>query len=311
MNTRPVSGTDHRLESHGYVAHIASIGASLRSLTFQGRDLVLPYDIDEVRPRYRGTVLAPWPNRVIDGRYDWDGESHQLAHTEPERGHALHGLALWLDFALLASSDTAVTLGATIEPQAGYPWRVGVEARYEIGAHGLRTRLEATNLSSAAIPLGLGPHPYLVAGDGPVDDWTLELPADTVVEVTEERLLPVGERAVEGSEFDFRTARRIGATALDHAFTDLSRDAAGTATVRVTSGDTGVELSWGEDSPWLQVHTADLPDPSETRRGLAVEPMSCAPDAFRSHPNEVRLPAGAARAISWTIAATEAPPAGI
>src|SRR5918993_5311176 len=65
----PLSGRRVRLRAGDYQATIASIGASLRELTWQGRNLVVPFAEDEVRPAYRGAVLAPWPNRVVDGRY--------------------------------------------------------------------------------------------------------------------------------------------------------------------------------------------------------------------------------------------------
>ena len=98
----PLSGRQFGLSAGDYSATIASVGASLRELTWHGRHLVVPFDADEVRPDYRGAVLAPRPNRVVDGRYQFSGVDHQLALTEPERGHALHGLAVWQDFAVVS-----------------------------------------------------------------------------------------------------------------------------------------------------------------------------------------------------------------
>ena len=108
----PVSGTPVVLRSGAYEAHIASIGASLRALTHDGRDLVVPFGADEVRPGFRGATLAPWPNRVVDGRYAFAGEEYRLSLTEPRRGHALHGLVAWLDFAVAEAGPDAATLTA-------------------------------------------------------------------------------------------------------------------------------------------------------------------------------------------------------
>ena len=71
----PLSGTQVTIDHGDYSATIASIGASLRTLRWQGRDLVIPFDADEVRPAYRGAILAPWPNRVVDGTYRHDGRA--------------------------------------------------------------------------------------------------------------------------------------------------------------------------------------------------------------------------------------------
>ena len=303
MAIGPRSGRQLRLAAHGYEAVVASVGASLRVLTFEGRDLVVPFDADELRPHYRGVTLAPWPNRVTDGRYEFGGEAFQLSLTEPARGHALHGLASWLEFSLVSSASDSVTLEATIEPQAGYPWRVLVSVTNTLSDAGLATTVTATNLSDTAAPFGTGPHPYLVAGPGRVDDWTFELPAATVLQVTPDRLIPTELLDVESPGFDWRTPRPIGDTFVDHAFTDLGRDAKGVATVRLLSGDTGVEMTWGPECPWVQIHTADQPDPARSRLGLAVEPMTCPPDAFNSGTDLILIGSGASTSAGWVIRA--------
>ena len=133
----PVSGIQHTLRCDQYEAVIASVGASLRALRHEGRDLVVPFEADELRPGYRGATLAPWPNRVVDGTYSFSGEEFELPLTEPTRGHALHGLAAWLDFQKTGGGLDRVTLAATIELQAGYPWRVEVTSTYQLSAEGL------------------------------------------------------------------------------------------------------------------------------------------------------------------------------
>jgi aldose 1-epimerase len=287
MATVPLSGTQHLLRAGEYEACVSSVGATVRALTYAGRDLVVPFAADELRPAYRGATLAPWPNRVVDGGYVFAGAEHRLALTEPARGHALHGLATWLDFDAIDKGSDHVTVGAVIEAQAGYPWRIRVEVRFALDATGLTQLVRATNESDAAAPFGTGPHPYLVAGDGRVDDWTLELPAAQVLHTTADRLVPTELRAVDADDaerFDYRAARRIRSAEIDHAYTGLRRDASGTATVRVTdAAGSGVAMSWDTACGWVQVHTADLPDRGAGHRiGLAVEPMTCAPDAFNA-----------------------------
>ena len=299
----PRSGRQLRITGHGYEADIASVGASLRALTFDGRDLVVPFDADEVRPAYRGATLAPWPNRIVDGRYRFDGVEHQLPLTEPARAQALHGLLSWAEFEDRLVLDDRVALAAVIEPQTGYPFRIEVEVEYRIDAEGLRQTVTARNIGADAAPWGTGPHPYLVAGPGLVDDWTLTLPASEVLTVTPDRLSPVAvEPVTEHPEWDFREARLLGDVFIDHAFTELARTE-GTAEVRLVTADgSGVGLAWDEGCPWVQVHTADTPAvPATHRIGLAVEPMTCPPDAFNSRVDLVTLAPGATHAASWRL----------
>lgn len=309
-----VSGTPVVLRAHGYEAAVASVGASLRSLTFEGRDLVVPFDEDELRPAYRGTTLAPWPNRIVDGIHRFDGREHQLPLTEPNRGHALHGLLSWAHWNVRDVSDDAVTLTATLPAQAGYPWWLVVSTTYRLDADGLTQTVRATNLADTPAPWGTGPHPYLVAGPAALDEWTLSLPADTVLEVTPDRLSPVALASVtvDAARFDFRDAREIGAVEIDHAYTGLIWDADGRATVTVTDpSGTGVAMSWAGECAWVQIHTADQPTGPGTpghRAGLAVEPMTCAPDAFNDDAYDfdtgvVSLDPGVSHEAGWTISA--------
>lgn len=324
----PASGRQHRLAAHGYEADIATTGATLRALRHSasgqpGRDLVVPFDADEVRPNYRGATLAPWPNRIVDGRYSFGGAEHQLALTEPARGHALHGLVAWTAFDDRVVEADRVVLSAVIEPQDGYPFRVEVEVEYRLGADGLTQTVTGRNLGAHAAPWGAGPHPYLVAhpstgsgiatdsgiatgtGTGPVDGWTLTLPASEVLTVTADRLSPVAVEPVDDHpEWDFRAARVIGDVFIDHAFTTLAGTDGITEVLLTAADGHGVAFSWDERCPWVQIHTADTPhDPTTHRIGLAVEPMTCPPDAFNSGVDLVTLQPGESAAAGWRIAA--------
>ena len=240
------------------------------------------------------------------------GEEHRLALSEPDRGHALHGLVTWSEFEATEVAADRVTLGTTIPAQAGYPWWLRLSTTFRLDADGLTQTVGATNLSATAAPFGTAPHPYLVAGSGTVDDWTLELPAGQVL-LTDERLSPAGldDVTVDPTRFDFRTPRAIGRTEIDHAFTDLARTD-GRAAVRLTAADgSGVSMIWDDSCPWVQIHTADLtPGAPGHRGGLAVEPMTCAPDAFNADPGGdsglLVIEPGQTATARWTIRALDA-----
>lgn len=307
----PRSGTPLSLRSGGYTAEVASVGASLRALRHEGRDLVVPFEADEVRPGYRGATLAPWPNRIAAGTYTFAGAEHRTALTDPGRPNALHGLVAWLDFEVVDESDDAVTLSAVVVPQIGYPWRIRITTTYALDADGLTQTVVATNEGPDAAPYGTGPHPYLVAGAAPLDAWTFALDAAQVLAV-DDTLVPTGLEDVAGSSrFDWRAPRILGAAEIDHAFTGLGRDGGTARAVLRDPSGTGVEMTWGDELTWVQVHTADLPGgPAQPghRAGLAVEPMTCAPDAFNADRHDydaglIVLEPGAQAAASWRISA--------
>lgn len=292
------------LEAGAYQAQISSVGATLEALTVNGRDLLVRSPETGPMLFFRGAIVAPWPNRIGDGTYTWDGQEIRTALSEPERGNALHGLVSFQSFTPATLSEDELVLRSELFPSTGYPFHLLLTVHYALDPQeGLTTTVTARNLGAHDAPYGVCPHPYLVAGPDPLDEWSLQVRAGTVLTVTEDRLLPTGTAPVEpGSEFDFGTAKVLGPLFIDHAFTDLDRDEQGRLLVTVTApGGTGVELSAGPECPWLQIHTGDRPEPENDRRGLAVEPMTCPPDAFRSGTDVVRLVPGTEHAASWTL----------
>ena len=304
LPSHPLTGREVSLRHGAYTASVVTVGGSLRSLEHDGRPLVVASPVDALRPVFRGALLAPWPNRVVDGRYAFDGESEQLPLTEPDRGHALHGLLGWADWQVVSVDEDTAALSTELAPSAGYPHRLVVECVYALSDGGLTTTVIASTLSGRA-PYGVSAHPYLTAGGASLDATVLTLPADRFIETEGERLLPAGERDVSGAPWpDFREPTPIGSAQVDHAFTGLRRDDAGMATVRLEGPDGfAVEMAWGPELEWVQVHTADRPEPELDRAGLAVEPMTCPPDAFNSGEGLVVLEDGQRHTACWRISA--------
>ncbi|MHC6593689.1 aldose 1-epimerase family protein [Arthrobacter sp. C152] len=296
-------GTDVRIAHGPYSAIVTPRGGALRELRHGDRDLVVSFGPDGGVPDYRGVICAPWPNRLADGTYTYAGKSYAAAVNEPERGAALHGLAIHRAWDVVEAEADRVVLGCRISAGPDYPAGLTLHATYSVSGDGLRGTVLAVNTGSAAAPYGVCPHPYLVAGPSPLDEWALELPADSYLEVTPDRLLPVGLRRVDGGPFDFRPPRLLRDVKIDHAFTGIARGSDGQSRVRVLDpSGTGVELEWDAAWPWVQVHTADKPVGPD-RLGLAVEPMTCPPDAFNSGQDLIHLQPGQSHSATWTIRA--------
>jgi aldose 1-epimerase len=287
-----------------YTATVSAVGAALVSLRLGDRDLVLSLDDGAYPlPKYRGAVLAPWPNRIADGRYRFGGEDHQVPINEVERGCALHGLLAWTTWQPERADRDHLVLTDTVWPRPGYPFTVAVRADYLLTPSGLAVELTATNAGDRPAPLGLSLHPYLVAPGDRVDDWTLTLGARSVLDVDPGRLLPRELKPVADTSFDFRSGRTIGATEIDHAFTDVAFEG-GHAVARLVDRDgVGVQMGWDDGSPWVQVHTTDAPESPVHRRCLAVEPMTCPPNAFASGTDVISLDPGGVATWHCTLSA--------
>ena len=163
------SGDQFEIAAVGYRAVVTECGASLRMLEYAGRPLVHGFGVDEMSAAARGQLLVPWPNRIRDGRYSFGGRDLQLGLTEPARQNASHGLARWAAWSLEEHGTSSVSLGYRLMAQSGYPWTVDLHVLYDLSADGLTVTQTATNLSGEAAPYASGAHPYLTAGEGPVD----------------------------------------------------------------------------------------------------------------------------------------------
>jgi aldose 1-epimerase len=222
-------------------------------------------------------------------------------------GNAIHGLTRWAAWAPVRHDPAAVRLALRLPGRQGYPFWLEMEAEYQVGADsGLTVTVTARNSGSRPAPFGLGSHPYLTTGAAAVDQCELLLPAALWLPA-DDRGIPAGPaRDVTGTPLDFRSARQIGATQLDHAFTGLAREADGRAWARLSGGGRQVALWAGEGYHWLQVFTGDALDEQHRRRALAVEPMTCPPNAFASGTDLLVLPPGGTVTRSWGIQVTAA-----
>ncbi len=288
---------------HGEMeATVVEVGGGVRSFRDAERDVLEPYAVDALCDGGRGQVLAPWPNRLADGRYTFDGADHQLALTEPAAHNAMHGLLRWQPWRSDGLDSDRVSMTTTLFPTPGYPFLLGMRVDYLLDDSGLTVTTTATNLGDRALPYGSGQHPYLAVGGGVLDECALRFEAETRITTDPERQLPIGSERVAEGAFDFREMRVLGDLAIDHAFTGLARDNDGAAWVHLTGTDGRTVAFWaGAGYPLVQLYTADTLAPAKRRRSLACEPMTCPPNALATGDGVIRLQPGQSSSAAWGV----------
>jgi aldose 1-epimerase len=280
-------------------AIVVEVGGGLRRYDVAGHDLLDGYPRDERCTGARGLPLIPWPNRIQDGTYTFDGTDYQVPLTEPEAHNAIHGFLRWRNWTCRQHTDSQVVMGTVLHPQMGYPFTLDVQVEYQLTDAGLTVRTTATNVGTQACPFGTGQHPYLSLGTHLIDDCHLHLDAARWLP-TDDRGLPTGRAEVQGSPYDFRSPRQIGAQDIDYTFTDLARDSDGRAWVRLSAPQRGAVSLWVDKSyPYIEIYTAHTQRAPHWRTGLGVEPMTCAPNAFRSGQGLIRLTPGQSHSACW------------
>jgi aldose 1-epimerase len=209
---------------------------------------------------YPGVVLAPWPNRLSDGCWTYEGIEYRVPINDPERNASLHGLVSFREWDVHESSINSVTLRARLGQDAGYPFDVALQAHYSLDPQGMTATITAHNRDGCALPIGLGAHPYLSMPGG-VDRATL----------------------------NGRTLKNV---TLDDALGVLDRDAEGRGQVIVEYATSRTRVWGGAGCGWFMIFTADTLAAPWRRAVLAVEPMTCPPDALRTGAIDIVEPDG-------------------
>jgi len=297
------SGTQVSIVRDAQRATIVEVGGGIRSYEVAGVAVLDGYGAGERCTFARGLPLIPWPNRLQHGCYTWDGEHYQVPINEVEKDNAIHGYTRWLNWQVTAESPEIAVAALRLHPQDGYPFILDLSVTYALGSDGLTVTNTATNVGTTACPYAHGAHPYITVGTETIDRATLTAPASTYLP-TDADQIPTGRAPVAGTDFDFRQARRLGDVHIDHAFTDLTRDADGLSRITLASEETGRRVTvWFDASyPYVMLFTGDTVEPANRRRaGLGVEPMTCPPNGFATGENILRLEPGESVTTRWGI----------
>lgn len=280
---------------------VVEVGGGLRTWTRDGADVLAGYAVDAPCTSGRGQQLIPWPNRIRDGRYSSGGEDRQLPLTEVDLGNASHGLVRWAPWRLVERTDSSLTVSHRLFPQPGWDWHLESTTTYAVAPDGLTVTTRVANLGEGVAPFGYGAHPYVAIGDTPVEEVDVTIPGGTWVEV-DDRLIPTAAHPVEATVFDFRERKAIGTQRLDTAYTDLEVvDGRWTVTV-AAPGRPAVDV-WADAAslPWAQVFSGKAEADQAGEHGIAVEPMTCPPNAFNSGDSLIELGPGEAWTGRWGI----------
>lgn len=240
----------------------------------------------EIARSYKGPKLSPFPCRIRDGSYQFEGKTYRFPRLFGD-GTAIHGLLFDKPFSLLEEatddhSGTIVLEYSYKKEDPGYPFEYDCQVRYTLHPDSvLEVVTSVTNLDRTVIPIADGWHPYFRL-DGKIDDWHLQFHAAAMLEF-DGQLIPTGKLM----QYDiFETSRLIGDTFLDNCFS-LKPGLAGAA-CELRNSRTGLTIQFFPDTgyPYLQIYT-----PS-TRTSIAVENLSGAPDCFNNKMGLTLLPPG-------------------
>jgi len=310
------AGTEIKVTNYGAI--ITSIRVADRNGQFA--DIALGYDrvedyMNAVDKPYFGSVVGRYGNRIAGGEFSLDGETYTLAKNNG--ANHLHGGVIGFDKVVWdakpISGDDFTGLELTYlskDREEGYPGNLQCTVVYNLNdANELLMEYRAT--TDKATPVNLTNHTYFNLageGNGTILDHQLQLNADHYTPV-DETLIPTGEIApVEGTPFDFTSAKPIGrdiqqehqqlefGLGYDHNFVLNKGDKAGEMTLAATvyEPNSGRYLEVFTEEPGVQFYCGNFLDgrltgkagqPYVYRGGFCLETQH-----YPDSPNQPKFP---------------------
>jgi len=289
-------------DSVEWVSLISGFGGNITEMVLNkngiGHSIIEGLSDDEITTgniRFKSTKLIPFPNRIENGRYTFRGKFYQLP-INYER-HAVHGLIT--DKTLEVAGTETDKNQASIKLKYSYNGNIpGYPFKYEsiityslLKERGFVCDTKITNMDSLPLPIGDGWHPYFRT-KGKVDKLQIKIPSKFRVEVNE--LIPTGKLIPE----EYPDAITIGNKKYDAGF--VLEEKKGRISTEVYDPELDIKIVvWQETGKWkynyLQVF---IP---EDRNSIAIEPMSCAANAFNNKMGLIVLEPGQSFAASYGV----------
>ncbi|MEO5968389.1 MAG: hypothetical protein ABIQ95_00555 [Bdellovibrionia bacterium] len=268
---------------------VSNFGASLREyylLQADGKQLPLlwAYKGATNREGGQGDVLAPFPGRIRNGKYRFGSQDFQIDINDKSGPNAIHGFLRNVLWNIDEQTESHVAFSFRIEPSLfhGYPFSLTFQIVYALTELGLKTTYRIQNHSDKSAPVGIGFHPYFTVGNSTIDETSLQIPASKVLEFNS-GLLPTGKILdVSSTDVDFRAMRKVSSCRIDNCFTDMIRDENGySRTIIENLADLRrVVVTMDRTFDFLVIYTGDELSSKSKRKSIAIEPLTCATDAF-------------------------------
>ncbi len=268
--------------SGAVTAKIHARGAGLRSLIVDGTQYIQQFAGDEP-PFYAGLTLAPWPNRVRDGRWALAGAGGQLDKNEVALPNAIHGLVHSAPFAAEQVREDSVRLTTTIRPTRGWPFEIALTVDYTLSSTGIRVDYGAHNLGSRPAPFAIGAHPFFTVGSVPATELWLTASARRVL-LNDAQGIPSADVSVEDRpELDLRVRRSLGELRMAQCYTDFVTEDGVVGCALTDASGAGLRV-WADPAfrYWQFFTTDSFPTPAGPATAVALEPMTAPGDALNS-----------------------------
>lgn len=231
----------------------------------------------EMEKSYKGAKLVPYPNRVAFGKYSFNNINYQLPINHEM--HSIHGLVYDKKLSLVnqqaTEEDVSIELQYIYDKEyKGYPFSFKLNIFYTFSEEGLTLSTRIENIDKNEIPVADGWHLYFKVANK-IDECLFKIPSSETLAL-DETLIPTGKinkqekyihfSKIEGDNFDTCFVLPGKKSILSAELYDIIED------IRVVAW----QESGNKKYNYMQVYSPP------NRETLAIEPMTCEPNALNS-----------------------------
>ncbi len=227
---------------------------------------------------YKSAFLLPYPNRLKDGVYQYNGKNYAFPVNDKDTNNSLHGFRNFLKMSvenIIVEEDFAsITLKNSYHGNnPSFPFSFDFKVTYEFnGYNNLSCEVQLYNPTNETIPISFGWHPYFQLGNTSVDELELQMP--TVQQVlVDDRMLPTGKLTTIST---YNSLTNLTNKNFDTCF-KVNKEDISEVSIHAPSLNTKLTY-WQENNafPYFQVFIPPK------RKSIAIEPMTCNVNAFNS-----------------------------
>lgn len=226
--------------------------------------------VQRYSPDTSSYLLAPYSNRIRDGRFQFAGRTYQLRPNWIDGRQTIHGEVHGRAWKAHRFDEHALQcdFDARAFPDINFPFPFTAQVQYYLLDDGVEILTALQNVGTGPMPAGFGHHPYFMRHLGNSSEALLSFRA-TRVYLTDTTRIPTRPAEAIPPQLDFSKPRALGAANLDHVFTGWD----GVLSLEWPASDWQMQLSADPIYSHLVVFTA--PDGS-----VALEPVTHATDGF-------------------------------
>lgn len=262
-------------------------GASLKQLQLNGKTIIKDFsETIDYKESYASAILFPFVNRILNGKYEYKNQKHQLDKNGISSNNAIHGLLYNKSFEVISRENNPNNVSTTLvyiqkTEENGFPFLFSITLTYALFENEMSLKVAINNNDDKSFPFTVGWHPYFYTKDRKNSILKIETNKEII---HNDKMIPV---KMEASKLP--SSFKIQSQKFDHCYL-LKNNA-----ILFQTPNYQLKLNSSFDKNYIQIYTPKL------ENHIAIEPITGPSNSFNNNLGLQELKPKESFQIQWTI----------